>query len=105
MKIDFSQMITAEAKAARLATEIKARYTVAIEAMVTETAQAGGYSSPESLASYVASTNPVWADEAQRFVAWRDAVWAYGLEVLAAVDAGEKALPDIEVLLKNAPKP
>jgi hypothetical protein len=32
-----------------------------------------------TLASCVTSTNPEWAAEAQAFIVWRDAVWAYGL--------------------------
>jgi hypothetical protein len=104
MSIDFSRAITAEAKAARAAAETTARYTAAIDAHVTAAARDRGYNSAESLASYVASTNQAWAAEAKAFVAWRDAVWAYALEVLADVEAGTKALPDIEALLKDAPK-
>lgn len=105
MTIDFSQIITAEVRAAQEAARTQARYTAAIYALVTRTAQDRGYNSAESLASYVASTNPDWAAEAQAFVAWRDAVWAYALGVLAEVRAGRQPLPSLEALLKAAPVP
>ncbi|NBE05921.1 hypothetical protein [Paragemmobacter ruber] len=59
----------------------------AIDAHVEATAQAKGYNGAAHLASYVASTVPAWAAEAQAFVAWRDAVW------LAAYAMQETAVP------------
>jgi hypothetical protein len=52
-----------------------------------------------TLASYVASTNPQWAAEAQAFVAWRDAVWAYSYTELAKVQAGQREQPTVEDFL------
>ncbi|MFC0280316.1 hypothetical protein ACFOHK_08155 [Falsigemmobacter intermedius] len=48
---------------------------VSVQAHVDATARERLYDNGNSLASYVASTNPQWAAEAQAFVAWRDAVW------------------------------
>ena len=104
MSIDFSKIITAEVKAAQAAAETQARYTAAIDLHVTETARSFGYNSAESLASYVASTNPAWATQAKAFVAWRDAVWAYALGMLSDVQAGKRGPPTLEDLLRDAPR-
>lgn len=85
------------------AAETQVAYTAAVDDRVTQTARARGYNGAESLASYVASTNPTWAAEAQAFVAWRDAVWTYALGVMAAVQAGEAALPALPDFLAAAP--
>lgn len=78
-------------------------YAEAIQAHIDATAHARGYGNGALLASYVASTVPAWAAEAQTFIKWRDAVWlaAYGL--LGAVKAGEAAAPDLPVLIGNLP--
>lgn len=56
-------------------------YRLAVQAHIDATAVARLYDSGTSCASYISSTNPVWASEAMAFVAWRDEVWAlvYGL--------------------------
>jgi hypothetical protein len=78
-------------------------YAEAIQAHIDATAHARGYGNGALLASYVASSVPAWAAEAQTFIKWRDAVWlaAYGL--LGAVKAGEAAAPDLPVLIGNLP--
>jgi len=71
-------------------------YRAAIRAHVDATAQARNYDNAVSCASYVNSTNPQWAAEAQAFVAWRDAVWAYVFAELAEVENGQRPQPAIE---------
>lgn len=71
-------------------------YRAAIRAHVDATAQARDYDNAVSCASYVNSTNPQWAAEAQAFVAWRDAVWAYVFAELAKVENGQRPQPAIE---------
>lgn len=51
-------------------------YRAAVQAHVDAAAVARLYDSGVSLASYIGSTNPIWAAEAAAFVAWRDEVWA-----------------------------
>jgi len=70
-------------------------YRAAIRAHVDATAQARDYDNAVSCASYVNSTNPQWAAEAQAFVAWRDAVWAHAFAELAKVENGQRAQPTI----------
>lgn len=71
-------------------------YRAAIRAHVDATAQARDYDNAVSCASYVDSTNPTWAAEAQAFVAWRDAVLAYAFAELAKVENGQRPQPAIE---------
>jgi len=70
-------------------------YRIAVQAHVDATARARNYDSAVSCASYVASGNTVWAAEAQAFVAWRDAVWAYVFAELGKVQDGQRAQPTI----------
>lgn len=74
-------------------THTQADYTVAIRAHVEAVARARQYDNAHSLASYVTSSVPTWAAEAQAFVAWRDQVWVYAYQQLAAVQSGARAQP------------
>lgn len=78
-------------------------YAAAIQAHVDATARARGYNGPATLASYIASTVPAWAQEAQTFVAWRDAVWIYAYGELAKVQSGERVQPTISALVEELP--
>jgi len=80
-----------------------ADYENTIQALVDTTATEKMFRDGVTLASYVASTNPQWAAEAQAFVAWRDAVWAYAYAELAKVQAGERAQPTPEDFLTELP--
>ena len=73
--------------------EIIQAFTAAIDAHVEAQAVAWSYNSAAHLASYIASTVPQWAAEAQAFVAWRDQVWLAALALLAQVEAGEAEPP------------
>jgi hypothetical protein len=81
------------AMAAPTPEQVQAAYTDAIKAHVEATAQARGYSSALSCATYAASTIPAWQAEGAAFVAWRDDVWTAALAMLAAVQAGG-AIPE-----------
>ena len=84
--------------------QIKERLRRAVEEHVEETAQSRDYSSAVSLASYTASTKPDWSAEAQAFVQWRDNVWEYVFQRLAAVESGEEEPPEIaEALIADLP--
>ena len=83
---------------------IKDRLRRAVEDHVEETARERDYSSAVSLASYTASTKPKWAAEAQAFVQWRDDVWEYVFQRLAAVESGEDEPPEsAEALIADLP--
>lgn len=82
----------------------QADYAAAIQAHVDAAARDRSYHDGVHLASYVASTNVVWAAEAAAFVAWRDAVWAYAYAQLAAVAAEEREQPTVAELVGELPE-
>lgn len=79
-------------------------YRIAIQAHIDATARQRDYDSGVSCASYVNSTNPQWAAEAQAFVAWRDSVWSYAFQELAKVENGEREQPTIDEFLSELPQ-
>lgn len=101
--IDLSQLITADAKAITARAELVEQFRVEIQCHVDAVAISRRYDSAVSLASYVASGNPVWAAEAQAFVAWRDAVWAYAYTELDKVLDGLRRQPGIGEFIAELP--
>lgn len=101
--IDFSQVITAEAKAARANDELLAMATRAIDSHVEAQARSMGYNGAAHLASYTASGVTAWQAEAAAFVAWRDDVWVAALAMLAAAQASG-TIPDISDVLGGLPE-
>lgn len=97
--------VTAEQKAAAAQAELVEQFRAAIQSHVDETARSRRYDSGNSLASYVASTNPTWAAEAAAFVAWRDAVWAYAYAELDKVTAvpPQREVPTVETFIAELP--
>lgn len=79
-------------------------YRSAIQNLIDSHAQSRRYDSGNSLATYVASSNPVWAAEAQAFVIWRDAVWAYAYGEMVKVLAGEREQPSVEAFIGELPQ-
>jgi len=79
-------------------------YRIAIQTHIDATARQRDYDGGVSCASYVNSTNPQWAAEAQAFVAWRDSVWSYAFQELAKVENGEREQPTIDEFLSELPQ-
>lgn len=100
---DPSIIITAEQKQAEAQARLLETFRRAVQAHVDATAQTRDYDNGNSIAGYVASTNPIWASEAQAFVAWRDAVWAYAFAELAKVQHGAREIPTVEEFLAELP--
>lgn len=86
-----------------LAEALVAEVTAALEAHVETVARQRQYSGGVSAASYVSSTNALWAAEAAAFVAWRDALWAWALQELSAVRAGAAIPGDPATIIAAAP--
>lgn len=81
-------------------------YELAIQTLLETTAHSRRYNQgANAFATYVNSTDPIWAAEAQAFVAWRDAVWRYAYQQLDAVQAGDREQPSVEELLAELPQP
>lgn len=92
-KIDFSKVLTAEAKAQAALDSLVASIRQGVDAHVERAAQAKGYDGAAHCASYANSTVPEWAAEAETFIAWRDAVWLTVFEIMDDVIAGEREAP------------
>ena len=83
--------------------EIIAAYKTAIERYIEAKAGERQYTSGIHAASYVTSTNLLWAAEAQAFIEWRDDVWAHSIALLEEVQGGNLAPPTIEDVLAGLP--
>lgn len=62
-----------------------------VQVAIDTTAQSKQYNDGVYCASYAQSTNPVWAAQAQAFIAWRDSMFAYALQVFANIQQGQPA--------------
>ncbi|GEM_PF-1192227 len=78
-------------------------FRLEIQALIDAKASERQYDGGTTLASYVNSTKPEWASEANAFVAWRDEVWAYALDELDKVQAGEREQPSVEAFISELP--
>lgn len=78
-------------------------YAKSISSEISRLAVARGYDSEDRLVGYVTSTNPTWSGEAQAFIAWRDAVWAYAYQELGRVAAGERSQPTVQAFISELP--
>lgn len=103
MPIDLSKMVTVEQKKQEQIDAILAQYRASIQSMIDRTANEKNYADGNSLASYVNSTVPEWAAEAQAFVIWRDQIWIYSISELEKVKAGLRAQPNIEDFILELP--
>lgn len=70
-----------------------ADFTAAVQAHLDATARTRNYDGILSACSYATSTNLPFSVEGQAAVAWRDAVWLYCYQQLAAVQAGARSIP------------
>lgn len=101
--IDWSQLVTAEDKAAQERTSLMARFETAIQGHIDTIAQSRRYRDGFALAGYVASTVPQYAAEATAFVAWRDAVWLYAYGELDKALNGQREIPSVEDFMEELP--
>ncbi|MEO4000302.1 hypothetical protein [Mesorhizobium sp. CAU 1732] len=100
---DPETIVTAAQRQAEAQAATIEAFRSAIQSHVDEAARSRRYDSGFALASYVASTNPEWAAEAQVFVAWRDAVWLYAYAELDKVMAGEREAPTVAGFITELP--
>jgi hypothetical protein len=79
----------------------QATITQAIDRHVEAQAGTMGYNGAAHLASYVASSVPDWAAEAQAFVTWRDQIWQAAIGMLGRMDPTNP--PSVEAVLAELP--
>lgn len=101
--VDAATLAQIHARALELDVPTQADYQIAIDKMVNETARSKNYNDANALAGYVNSTVPIWASEAQAFVAWRDQVWLYAYSEFEKVMTGQRAQPSVEDMLGELP--
>ena len=94
-------------RAAVIATETRAKLrktlTDAMQGYLDQTAQTRGYDGILSLCSYATSTNARFGPEGQAGVTFRDAVWAYGYQIIAEIQAGTRPVPTASELVAALP--
>lgn len=78
-------------------------YDAAMEDFLRQEREERGYTTREP-DSYLTSNNPRWAADAHDWVAHRDAVMEYALELINAVKRGERLPPTMVEFLGNMPK-
>lgn len=84
--------------------EIQKQLTNAVQHVLDAKAQELLYDSCLSVCSYIDTGVPKFDAEGKAFRAWRSAVWAKGYEILAQVQAGQRAIPTEEQLIAELPK-
>lgn len=75
----------------------------AIENHINTTVKARGYNSQDSIAKYLVSGNPFYA-ECTAISLWIGSVWVYSHQVQADVLAGTRTMPTIEELIAELPE-
>ena len=78
-------------------------FTAAIQAHLDNFAKTRNYDGILSAASYANSAVPKFRAEGQYAAEMRDAVWAKGYEIMDAVLAGARPMPDLEEVLAELP--
>ena len=85
------------------APEIIAAYTAAIQKRLDDFARTRNYDGILSAATYATSAVAKFKAEGQYAVEARDATWAKGYEILAAVEAGTRAATTLDELAVELP--
>lgn len=84
--------------------QVQAQLTNAVQLVLDSKAQELNYDSCLSVCSYIDTGVPKFDAEGRAFRAWRSQVWAKGYEILAQVQAGQRAIPTEEQLIAELPK-
>ena len=87
-----------------LQVQIQKQLTGAVQHVLDAKAQELNYDNCLSVCSYIDTGVAKFDAEGRAFRAWRSAVWAKGYEILAQVQAGQRAIPTEEQLIAELPK-
>ena len=85
---------------------VKSRITeiqLAVQNLLDSKAREKNYDNGFAIASYANSTDAIFHDEANRFIAWRDACWRECYNILAQFQSGEIEMPTVEYVLERLP--
>lgn len=84
--------------------QIQKQLTGAVQRVLDSKAQELLYDSCLSVCSYIDTGVSKFDAEGRAFRAWRSAVWSKGYEILAQVQAGQRAIPTEAELLSELPQ-
>lgn len=84
--------------------QVQAQLTSVVQHVLDSKAQELLYDSCLSVCSYIDTGVAKFDAEGRAFRAWRSAVWAKGYEILAQVQAGERAIPTEAELIAELPQ-
>lgn len=84
--------------------QIQKQLTDAVQHVLDSKAQELLYDNCLSVCSYIDTGVAKFDAEGRAFRAWRSAVWAKGYEILAQVQAGQRAIPTESELISELPK-
>lgn len=84
--------------------QVQANLTNAVQHVLDAKAQELNYDSCLSVCSYIDTGVARFDAEGKAFRAWRSAVWAKGYEILAQVQAGQRAIPTEAELIAELPQ-
>lgn len=93
-----------ELAAEEMAAQIQKQLTDAVQHVLDAKAQELLYDNCLSVCSYIDTGVAKFDAEGRAFRAWRSAVWAKGYEILAQVQAGQRAIPTEEQLIAELPQ-
>jgi hypothetical protein len=100
------QEIMAEAAQWQKASDIQTAFlsfVSYIENLLNSTALSKQYGSALSIATYVTSSNPQWAAEAEAFIKWRDDVFVYSIDIQTRVIGGQIPIPTLDEFTAGLP--
>jgi hypothetical protein len=80
-----------------------ARLERALDRHLDEVANTYRYESIRTMVTYATSDHPTFGAEGRAAVAWRDAVYAYGIQVIADVEAEVRTVPTEVELINELP--
>jgi hypothetical protein len=75
----------------------------ALDRKLDEVAKQYRYESIRTMVTYAVSEHPVFGNEGRAAVAYRDAVYAYGIQAMQDVQAGLRTIPTEEELIAESP--
>lgn len=74
-----------------------------VENLLDEKAKEKQYGSAIACTSYATSTNTQWKAEAEAFIAWRDAVFSYAINLQTQIEQGGE-IPTLEQFISGLPR-
>jgi hypothetical protein len=84
--------------------QIIARLESALDRKLDEVANEYRYESIRTMVTYATSEHPVFGAEGRAAVSFRDAVYAYGIQCIADVNAGLRTIPtEVELIAELPP--